>query len=481
MKFMSKEISLPSVDLDIRTKIMVLAWPAILENLLTTLIQFVNTAMVSHLGSDATAAVGINTPLIWMINGIVTSVGVGATALVARYIGAGDKDKARRVSNQSILIGIFLGIVFTFVILLLGNSIPIWLGADSTIAPLSAKYIRIMSTTFILYFASLVAGAALRGAGNTKTPMRINVLMNIINIIGNFILIYPSRTLVLCRGFELPMMGSISIPKIQITLWGANLGIEGAAISTALSQGIAGIIFLIIMFNDDCVLKLRLKELFSLDMDLIEKILYIGVPAAGERIIVSSGQMAFTKIIAGLGTVQLAAHYLANTAESISYMPAYGLAVAATTLVGQSLGVSDTEKAERYGYGAFKIGVLIMSSMAFVFMFFPQYLIRIFTNDPVVIYHASSVLRIEALAQPFFASSIILSGALRGAGDTTWPLYISIISMWGVRIILAWIMVGVFGLGLKSAWSAMVADLAVRGIFIFIRYRNGKWKSIVLE
>lgn len=481
MKFASKEISLPSVDLDIGTKIMVLAWPAILENLLTTLIQFVNTAMVSHLGSVATAAVGINTPLIWMINGIVTSVGVGATALVARYIGAGDKDKARRVANQSILIGIFLGILFTLIILLLGNSIPIWLGADGVIAPLSAKYIKIMSITFVLYFTSLIAGAALRGAGNTKTPMRINVLMNIINIIGNFILIYPSRTLVLCKGFKLPMMGSIAIPRMQITLWGANLGIEGAAISTALSQGIAGILFLIIISNEDCVLKLKLKDLFSIDRNLIKKVLYIGIPAAGERIIISSGQMAFTKIIAGLGTVQLAAHYLANTAESISYMPAYGLAVAATTLVGQSLGVDDTEKAEKYGYGAFKMGVLIMSLMACIFIFFPHYLIRIFTNDPVVIYHASSVLRIEALSQPFFASSIVLSGALRGAGDTRWPLYISMISMWGVRIILAWIMIGRFGLGLKSAWVAMVVDLAVRGILIFIRYKNGRWKNIVLE
>lgn len=457
---------------------MALAWPAIFENIMTTLIQFVNTAMVSHLGPVETAAVGINMSPIWMINGIITAVGVGATALVARFIGASDYEKANKVARQSLILGAVLGVIVTCLLLLYGQIIPKWMGADNNVLPLASTYLKVLSTTFVLYFTSFVMSGVLRGAGDTRTPMRVNILMNIINIICNFFLIYPARKFVLCFHTDLPVISNLTFPEMHFQIWGAGLGTTGAAISTAISQGLAGIILLYILFRGRLVIGLNLKESYWPDFSIIKKILFVGVPAAAERIIISSGQMFFAKLIAGLGTIQLAAHYLANTAESISYMPAFGLSIAATALVGQKLGAGDVKKAEEYGYGTFKIGLFAMTFMSMVFLIFPHYLISLFTGDSLVISYGASVLQIEAFAQPFFASSIILAGALRGAGDTRWPLYVAMLSMWGIRLTLAWTMIEVFSLGLKGAWISMVIDLAIRGILIFIRYRNGNWKNI---
>lgn len=466
LKHIKNHIKLPKMDIE--SKVMFLAWPAILENFLTTLIQFVNTAMVSRLGKEETAAVGINTPLIWLVNSIVIAAGVGATALVARYIGAGENNRADNAAKQSLLIGFILGLVITVSVLLLSGWLPQWMGAGSTVAPLAAAYLRILSSTFILYFTGLILSAVLRGAGETKLPMKVNVLINIVNVIGNFFLIYPSR--------------SIIIPaKLKLYVWGAGMGVSGAAASSAFSEGLAGVILLFVLFRGQYNIKLKIKELLIVDFDVIKKILNIGIPAAGEKAVISLGQIVFTRLIAGIGTVQLAAHYLANTAESISYMPVNGIAVAATALVGQWLGKKDESTAEKYGYASFRIGLVVMFCMMGVFLVFPQYLLAIFTGDSEVIWQGASVLRIEAFSQPFFASAIILTGALRGAGDTRYPLGVAVFGMWIVRLSVAWFLVTKLSMGLKGAWIAMVMDLAIRGILIFIRYRRGKWKSIVVD
>ncbi|QNO13687.1 MATE family efflux transporter [Alkalicella caledoniensis] len=461
-----------------RSKVINLAWPAITEMFMATLVQFVDTAMVGQLGPIAISAISLSSSPMWLIMGIFTGVSVGTTALVARYVGANEPTKAGEVAKQSILLGALMAMVITLLTLTLGQYVPKWMGAEPEVLPYATAYLKIMSLTFILHFVSFIVSGVLRGAGDTKTPMRINVFANILNVFGNFFLIFPTRLITIGGPFNIPILGEISFPTVEFTMWGAGLGVSGAAISTAVSRGIAGVIVLFILFSGKFIVKLRIKEKLKFDLAIIKNILSIGLPAALERVAMSSGQLFFTRIVAGLGTSMLAAHHLAIVAESLSYMPGNGFSMAATTLVGQSLGANKPDEAEKYGFETLKLGVIVMSLMGFIFFFFPHYLISIFNSDPEVIKYGSMCLRIVAFAQPFFSSAMVLSGALRGAGDTRWPLIYAFTGMWVVRLSLAVIFVYLFDLGLMGAWLAMVADLSIRGTLIFLRFKSGKWKHI---
>lgn len=464
-----------------KSKVMNLALPAILEMFMNTLVQYVDTFMVSQLGPIAIAAISLSSSPMWLIMGVFTGISVGTTALVARYVGAGDIAKANLAAKQSVILGLILSTVVTVLILLFGQYVPKLMGAEPEVVPFTTGYLKILSVTFVLHFTSFIASAVLRGAGDTKTPMRVNVLANILNIIGNFFLIFPTRDLTLGGSLNIPLLGELILPQFQVTIWGANLGVYGAAISTALTRGLAGILMLLIIFNGKCIIKLRFKERWRIDKTTQKSILTIGFPAALERVVMSSGQIFFTRIVAGLGTKVLAGHYLAIIAESLSYMPGMALQMAATTLVGQSLGANKPEEAKMYGMEALKVGAIIMSGMGLIFFFLSEQLIGIFNNDPEVIIHGALALRIVAFSQPFFASAMVLSGALRGAGDTVWPLRIALIGMWAIRLSLAVIFVKFLGLGLMGAWLAMGADLAIRGTMCFIRFNSGKWMTIKLS
>ena len=464
-----------------KSRVMNLALPAILEMFMNTLVQYVDTFMVGQLGPIAIAAISLSSSPMWLIMGVFTGVSVGTTALVARYVGAGDVGKANLVAKQSVILGLIMSVIVTVLMLLFGQYVPKFMGAEPEVIPYTTSYLKILSLTFILHFTAFIASAVLRGAGDTKTPMRVNVLANILNIIGNFFLIFPTRVISIGGDFSLPLIGDITIPGAQITIWGAGLGVSGAAISTAFTRGLAGVLMLLIIFSGKIVINLRIKESWRIDKAIQKSILTIGFPAALERVVMSSGQIFFTKIVTGLGTNVLAGHYLAIIAESLSYMPGMALSMAATTLVGQSLGANKPEEAQMYGMETLKIGAMIMTGMGLIFFFLPEQLIGLFNSDPEVIKHGALALRIVAFSQPFFASAMVLSGALRGAGDTVWPLRIALIGMWAIRLTLAVIFVWVLGLGLMGAWLAMGADLVIRGTMCYFRFKNGKWKTIKLS
>ena len=464
-----------------RSKVLNLATPAIMEMFMATLVQFVDTAMVGQIGSVAIAAISLSSSPMWLIMGIFTGVSVGTTALVARYVGADEPLKAGEVAKQSVLLGVLMASVITLLTLMFGQYVPKWMGAEAEVLPHATAYLKILSTTFVLHFVSFIVSGVLRGAGDTKTPMRINIFANILNIFGNFFLIFPTRLVSFGGTLSIPVIGEVVFPYLEFTMWGADLGVMGAAISTAVSRGIAGIIVLFILFGGKFIVRLRINERLRFDFAIIKNILHIGLPAAMERVAMSSGQLFFTRIVADLGTTMLTAHHLAIVAESLSYMPGNGFSMAATTLVGQSLGAKKPEEAEEYGMETLKIGAFVMSGMGLIFFLFPHYLMGIFSNDPEVISYGSMALRIVAFSQPFFASAMVLSGALRGAGDTKMPLAIAFIGMWGIRLTLAVILVYVFDLGLMGAWIAMAADLWIRGTLMFIRFKSGKWKNIKLS
>ncbi len=453
---------------EIRRAVILLAWPAITEMFLNTLVQFVDTAMVGSLGAVAIAAVGVSNSPMWMLMGIFAALGVGSTALVARHVGARQLEDANRTAQQSLFLGVLLALSVTLLIQLYGHLLPMAMGAEPEVIPEAASYLRIISMGFPLHFSMFILTGVLRGAGDTKTPMRVTALANVVNIALNFLLIFPTRELLL----NLPFL-----PELAFTMPGAGLGVQGAALGTALARSLAGIIVLWVLFGGRRGVRISLFPL-RFDGAIVRRILRIGLPASGERLIMSGGHMIFTIIVLGLGTAQYAAHHLAIVAESVSYMPGFGFSMAATTLVGQGLGAGKPKLAQTSGYITWQLGALTMCAMGVMFFVIPERLIMIFNRDPEIVRYGAMCLRMVALAQLPFSAAMVLTGGLRGAGDTVWPLIIAAIGMWPVRLGLALVFIHVFELGLFGAWLAMVIDLWVRGTITFFRFRSGRWQNI---
>ncbi|MDD3242680.1 MAG: MATE family efflux transporter [Eubacteriales bacterium] len=441
-----------------------LSGPTIFENIMLSMTSIVDTAMVGSLGAAATAAVAVNSSPMWMINSTTAAIAVGATVMVARFVGAAQEDKARDTARHAALLGLGLGVVLTVLVSAMSGAIPRWMGAGSDVLPAAVDYLRIMTSTLILRLMSIVLSGVLRGAGNMRAPMLINVAANAVNVAGNYFLIYKPHT--------------ADLFGLRFGVWGAGLGVRGAALATAVSVGLAGVLMFLALLSRRQRVYLDLRTRFHWDGDILKKILKVGLPAAMERLAINGGQLVFLRIVAGLGTVPLAAHHLGVTAESLCYLPADGYAAAATTLVGQACGAGDTQSARRYGQITFRLGfVTMLFTGGLLFAFSPQ-IMGLFTPDAAVIALGAPVLRLVALVQPLFATAIILSGALRGAGDTRWPFYISAGCMWGIRQALAWVCAYSLGMGLMGAWVGMVADLAARGLLIYLRFRRGKWMEL---
>jgi putative MATE family efflux protein len=447
--------------------IFLLAWPIILEQIMLSMVQYVDTAMVGSLGAVATAAVSINQPPINLINGLFLACGVGFTAFTARAIGAEDYGYAHRVVCQSVLTVGALGLLTTGLIAVLSAYIPVWMGGGEDILPDAKAYLFIIACSMLFKASSVIFSAITRGAGDTRTPMKVNLMVNAINVVGNFLLIYPTR--------PLHVLGSV------FTMPGAGMGVRGAAIATSLSIAFGGSFMLWVIFFRSGLMHSGPGRDFRPDRSILKPIFQISLPAAGERMAMSMGQVMVTTIISSLGTVSLAAHHLAITAESICFMPAFGLSSAATTLVGQSLGAKREDLADSLSLLCIKITVIFMSAMGVFLFFMSEILIGLFTNDPEVLRQGALCLKIVAFAQPFFGTAMSIVGVLRGAGDTKGPFIIILISMWAVRIGLAYVLVIVMGLGLWSMWICMLLDFVTRSILFAIRYRAGKWKHIMVH
>ena len=434
-----------------------LALPAILEQILTTMVNYVDTAMVGSLGAGATAAVGINSPVIWLLNGAMQGVGVGYSVLVAHAIGARDEGRARHTIVQSVTAILACGLVLLALMLALSGLIPRWLGAEPDVLPQAAAYLRIYSLSLPFGASLAIMGAIVRCMGNARLPLLLNTAANLTNMALNFLLIYPTRTI-----------GGVRV-------WGAGLGVAGAAAATAVSIIVAGGCMLLSMFLRRDGFRLSPREEWRPDPDLVRRAARLGLPYIAERFAINFGQIATTWIIGTVGTVAMAANHIAVTAEGLCYLPAYGISYAATTLVGQSVGAGDTEGARKYGSLSGWCGFLLCAATGgLLFLFAPQ-LASIFNDDPAVVAEAAQVLRIVAPAEPFFAAFIVMAGALRGAGDTKFPMFLCLGCMWGVRVVLSPILVFGLGVGLAGVWTAMAADLVFRGTGCVLRWKSGRW------
>jgi putative MATE family efflux protein len=433
-----------------RQKILELAWPAIVGNLLQTIVSLVDLIMVGQLGSAAVASVGLGGQMLWFLNAIMVSVSVGTTALVARFIGAHQREKAEHVLSQSIILVLGLSAVLTVVWYTFAEDTLLLIGASQEVADLGSAYIRIVFLSTPCIFMIFNSEGALRGAGDTKTPMKVGAIMNCINVVLNY-------------GF---IFGKFGFP---------TLGVRGAGIATAIAFTWAAITYCIIFFSGRFPLRIS-RDGFSLDMSTVHRIIRIGIPASLQRIVMSGSMIFYVSIIAGFGTTALAAHQIGLRVESLSYMPGFGFAVAATALVGQNLGAKDPQKAGESGWEAAKLCVVLMGTAGLFMIIFPTQMARLFVSDPQVVDLAAWYLRIVAISEPGLALVFTLSGGLQGAGDTRSPLYISIFGLWLFRIPLAYTLGVVLGWGAVGAWTAMTIDTFVRGGLYLFRFRQGKWK-----
>lgn len=435
--------------------VFVLAWPAIIEMLLQMIVGLVDTAMVGRLGAEALAGVGLANQIMMLSTIVIGAIGTGNTALVARFIGAKDKVTAGKAAQQAINLAIGIAILVGSLLWFLGDDLLALLfrNTEPEVIALGGSYIKILALALVFNYCLMLINATLRGAGDTKTPMRITAIVNVFNISGNFLLIF----------------GMGPFPA---------LGVVGAAIATAFAQFIGGIIAFVQLHRTEKMV-VNLWP-FKIDLAIIKRILNIGIPAAIEQGSMRLGQLLYTIMIASLGTVSYAAHQVALNAESISFNPGFGFALAATTLVGQRLGAGQIKEAERSGHASSHMAMILMSLIGVVFFFFSEQIVYIFTPDPAVVELAGICLKIVALSQPALAALMVYSGGLRGAGDTRGILWITLAGFIGVRLGFTYLFAFGLNLGLVGAWIAMSVDLYFRAILMWLRFKRGQWKNLVI-
>lgn len=439
--------------------IFALAWPTMLEQLLHTAVQYIDTAMVGSLGTEATAAVGSTTTVNWLVGSTVSAIGVGFLAFISQSRGAGNDEKARRGSAQAVFAVLVVGIAFTVITLALSPIVPILMRVEPSLRKTSGIYFFILYTPMIFRAASIIFGAVLRSAGDTKTPMRVGFLVNIVNIVLNFFLIFETRIIYFCGLF--------------IFLPGAGLGVIGAGLASAVSFAIGGILITYALFKH--------KEIsprgnsIKPNKEILRECLRVAFPNALQRFGTSLGYVVFATMINSLGGIATAAHTVANTVESAFYVPGYGMQSASATLSGNALGANDRAKIKQLSRMIIFIeGALMIISGSLLFVFAPT-LVALFSHDDAVISLGTTVLRMVALSEPFYGISIVIEGMMQGMGKTKMPFITNLVGMWGVRILGTFILTQICSYGLISAWACMILHNLVLFAVFLIYYLSGRY------
>lgn len=439
--------------------ILTLAWPTMLEQLLQTAVQYIDTAMVGSLGTQATAAVGATSTVNWLVSSTISAVGVGFLAYISQALGAGDHSRARRAAAQASLAVLCCGVFFTALTLSLSGLVPVWMQVDAGIQKLSSTYFFILYSPMLARTATIIFGTALRAAGDTKTPMRVGLFVNIINVILNFLLIYPSRTLTI----------------LGMTLWlpGADLGVIGAGIASAAAFAFGGICMTVVFLKHP--LLSPKGESIRPDWAVLKPCLKVAAPNALQRFGTSMGYVAFASMINSLGDISTAAHTIANTVESAFYIPGYGMQTAAATLAGNAYGAGDKKRIHALAKSIIPIEIILMVISGGLLFGFAPVLVRLFSSDAQVILLGVTVLRMVAVSEPFYGVSIVVEGMMQGMGNTRMPFISNVSCMWCIRIIGTFICTQIFGMGLVSAWACMIThNLALFCLFL-AWYLTGKW------
>lgn len=427
-----------------------LSFPTVIEQILSTLLQYVDTAMVGRLGEQATASVSITTNVTWLVNSAPTAIGTAALVLISKAYGAGDKEQVKKLCRQAFILAAGAGVVLGAASVALSPFIPVWMGAEEAICPTASRYFFIISLPLVFRSLSSVMGYALRAVRNTKTPMIISAAANGLNIVMNYLLIYT---------FE--------------------LGVEGAAVASALSYALSGILMLYSCHrNKD--LEWRLVKTYT-DKILLKEYAGVGLPVLGSSVASCLGYVVFASLVSGMGTTVFAAHSIAVTAETIFYVPGYGLRSAASTLVGNARGERNVKKLKEVSKLSVVLTVFVMIISGAVLYFGSTLLMSLFTPSKRVIELGAAMLKIVAFSEPFFGLMVVLEGIFYGLGHTKYAFFVETAGMWAVRILFTFLCVRVWGFGLNAVWYCMIADNICKALMFAVPFLVKKKRAKLLS
>ena len=424
-----------------------LSIPSILAQISATVMFFIDASMVGHLGAKASAAIGLVETTGWLMGGLASAANMGFSVQVAHFIGANDFDAARRVLRQSLVCCLIWALAISTTALIIAPSLPYWLGGSAEIAHDASLYFAIIGLCGIFFQMEGLAGSMLKCSGNMKIPSILNIGMCVMDVIFNYFFIYL-----------------------------LDMGVMGAAMGTGLAELITACLMLYFLLDRSSMLSLSGHPgSFKPKSDTVSTAFKIGAPMGMQHLLMGSAQIVSTLIVAPLGTIAIAAHSLAITVESLCYMPGYGIAEAATTLVGQGIGAGQQLLTRSFARMSVGLGIAVMTVMGLLMWIFAPELMALMSPVEEVIAQGTQVLRIEAWAEPMFAAAIVTNGVFIGAGDTLIPAIMSLASMWAVRLTLAASLAPKFGL--KGVWTAMAIELTFRGSIFLARLFKGGWSE----
>lgn len=430
-----------------------IAWPSALESVLVFLIGAVDLMMVGSIGTLAIAAVGITSQPRLIVLALISSLNVGVTTVVARRFGEKDENGANRCLRQAVLINLFIAIVMSSLGYIFAKEILLFSGANSEYIDLAISYFKPLMLSIMFTSVSLTINAAQRGAGKTKISLKTNLTANLVNLVFNFLLIN----------------GIWIFPK---------LGVAGAGYATVLGSLVGCLMSIYSLVPKDNFLSLFSSVGYGFDKKTINSITKISSSAVIEQLCLRVGIFMFMRIVASFGTVAFATHQTCSSIQEISFAFGDGISIATSALLGQALGRKRSDEAIIYGKIGQRIAFMVSSVLFFIFIFAGKYLILLYDTNPEVVQMGTTVMIIIALTTHVQTSRLVMSGALRGAGDTKYVAFLALLCVVLIRPVSAILLCYVFDLGLNGAWIAMWIDQAVRAILGYKRFSSGKWAFI---
>ena len=437
----------------LRRRLLALTWPVVAEYALQVVSGMVDMMMVGRLGRVAVAAVGVcYYPLFFSVS-VFLGVAVGVTALISRLTGARDDAAVVVATRQAFwlaatpatLVGVGYGLA--------APSIVAAMGADASVAPVATDFLRWSALGAVAFLWTQVMNAAVRGGGDTRTPLVIGAGVSVTNFVLGYVLIF----------------GQLGLPA---------LGVRGSAIASSAARVVGALALLIVLLSRNTPVHLRVSTIGRIDGPLLWRLLKVGLPSAGERALQTLGMTSFTSVVVGLGTTALAAHQLTLTAESVSFTPAFAMGIATSVIVGQQLGAADARGAQVAASESIRWALAMMLGFSLIFWFLGAWYLRLFTGDQEVLELGAAMLKIAAVSQPVMGLAYVVNGVLRGAGDTLTPMVSTPVGIWVIRMSVVLVLIHAWGWGLEAAWFAMVFDWGTRSAIGLWRFQTGRWRLV---
>lgn len=423
--------------LQIFKALVILSIPTILEEMLATLLQYVDTAMVGQLGQNATASVSVTTTITWLVGSICSALGIATLSMISKAVGSKDKERIRRISSQMLMLAVGCGLLVGGLSMALSPYIPLWMGAEEEIQKDASVYFFIISVPMVFRACNSILGAAIRATKDTKTPMFINLSANLLNVLLNYVMIY---------------------------IWG--WGVTGAAVASAISYTLSGCC-MFVAYRRNQLLHWEWKS-FKVDGAILADCAKLSIPVLATNVTSCLGYVVFASLVTGMGTTIFAAHSIAVTAETIFYIPGYGLRTATSALVGISLGEGNRKKFENTSFISviLTMAMMVLSGVVLYLTAYP--LMCVFTNSEEVARIGAEMLKLVAFSEPFFGLMVVMEGIYYGLGRTKYTFWVTTLSMWGVRILFTWICVELWNQGLTEVWYCMIADNVCKAVLLVL-------------